>query len=120
MIAYSKPYSNSYAGSYTDFNTAIFRYREIDGILIESGTGLSVPKSINYRRDWKFGGYNCRANRRISDYVINCTNNEKNRQYIYSPKKGITQFEFKCKPGEYCKFNLMSQHGIFFGFNSAP
>ena len=51
MVGYVKPYSNHYLEEPTDFNSAVFRYRDVNGILVESGTNLSIPRDINLYRE---------------------------------------------------------------------
>lgn len=115
IVGYIKPYSDGYLDSPSDFNAAVFRYREEKGILAESGTGLSIPRNLDKVRSWKNGSYQCKSKLAGSAFKIECSNGMRNLIYEYSPYVGVTKLQFRCRPGEDCEFFLVSRRGLFGG-----
>jgi hypothetical protein len=113
VVGYARPYSPDYLAEPHEFNTAAFRYRESDGVVMEAATRISVPKDIEFRNRWTAYGAACVSKRVGIDYRIECRDSRGARSYTYSRALGIEEFEFECSAMRLCTYELVSSRGIF-------
>lgn len=113
IYGYVRPFQNEKQDSAYEFAAGRFKYQQIDGILFDRTTHISLPLDIRSRSSWSVNGASCSATLDKDQYHVACREGEVIKNYTFRSGVGITSFEFPCSESEACNFRLVSDKGIF-------